>query len=84
MVTQAEIIKWFCMGFGFGEIEHAYVISAYAHVPVEEVFDKRLSGLGWGQIKQDYGLLSFSKKGPGGKDSANNSHGKNNKPGKKP
>ena len=50
-------------GLGFGEIARAYV-TAYASNGVltpEQVLDMRLAGVGWGQIKKDYGIH------PGGK-----------------
>jgi hypothetical protein len=56
-VEYTEIIGWFCKGYGFGEISHAYEISKLTDVLVEEVFDLRASGMGWGKIKQSYGLI---------------------------
>ena len=56
-VEYDEIIGWFCEGYGFGEIKHAYDISKLKEVPVEEVFALRASGMGWGKIKQSYGLI---------------------------
>lgn len=88
MVQQAEVLSWFCQGYGFGEVELAYVISAYAHVPVNEVFDRRASGLGWGQIEQDYGLKGHSKQAlnshKNNKAGGKNAHVKGGKHGKKP
>ena len=55
-VKYTEIIGWFCKGYGFGEISHAYDISKLKNVPVDEVFALRGSGMGWGKIKQSYGL----------------------------
>jgi hypothetical protein len=51
-VPYEEIMAWFCMGFGFGEIDLAYSLSLQTGVPVEEIFNLRMSGLGWGQIKK--------------------------------
>jgi hypothetical protein len=56
-VDYTEIIGWFCKGYGFGEISHAYDISKLKGVPVDEVFALRASGMGWGKIKQSYGLI---------------------------
>jgi hypothetical protein len=56
-VDYTEVIGWFCKGYGFGEISHAYDISQLKGVPVEDVFDLRASGMGWGKIKQSYGLI---------------------------
>ncbi len=51
-VTPAEILYWFCQGYGFGEIELAYELAQGAGVPVETVFEMVESGMGWGLIKQ--------------------------------
>jgi len=51
-VSADEIMKWFCQGFGFGEIDQAYALSAEIGVPVNDIFTLRSSGLGWGEIKQ--------------------------------
>jgi hypothetical protein len=45
-------------GFGFGEIARAY-LTAYASdgaLTPEQVLGMRLTGVGWGQIKQEYGV----------------------------
>jgi hypothetical protein len=42
---------WFCRGFGFGEIEHAYSLGLQTGKPVAEIFAMRTSGMGWGQIE---------------------------------
>lgn len=51
-VPYAEIMSWFCQGYGFGEIDLAYDLSKSSHKPVTEIFDIRKSGQGWGQIKK--------------------------------
>lgn len=56
-VSYAEIMGWFCQGFGFGEIEIAYDLAAESGLPVTDVFALRQSGLGWGQIMQQLGAL---------------------------
>jgi hypothetical protein len=56
-VDYTEIMGWFCKGYGFGEISHAYDISKLKGIPVEDVFALRASGMGWGKIKQSYGLI---------------------------
>ena len=84
-VEYEDIMYWFCdCGYGFGEIAQAYQISEKAGVSVEEVFDQRGSGMGWGQIKQSYGLAGYSKppqtQGHGKPDHANkNKHGNKGK-----
>lgn len=56
-VGYQEMMGWFCGGFGFGEIDLAYGLSRETGVSVEEVFTMRSSGLGWGEIKQQLGVL---------------------------
>lgn len=51
-VPYAEIMGWFCQGFGFGEIDLAYGLSQQYGVPVSEIFGMRTSGMGWGEIKK--------------------------------
>jgi hypothetical protein len=53
-VPYAEIMGWFCQGYGFGEIALAYTISKQAGVPVADVFALRASGMGWGEILKHY------------------------------
>lgn len=65
-VSYDEIMGWFCQGYGFGEIRHAYSISSQVDVPVEEVFDQREAGFGWGQIRKHYGLIGPGSARPGG------------------
>lgn len=52
-VTYEEIMNWFCLNNGFGEIDLAYSLSQETEIPVEEIFAMRESGMGWGQIKQE-------------------------------
>jgi len=57
-VSYDEIMTWFCDGrYGFGEINQAYSLSEETGVPVEDIFGMRASGMGWGQIKQDLGVI---------------------------
>lgn len=56
-----EIMDWFCQGYGFGEIDQAYQISQAADVPVATIFAQRTGGMGWGEIKQAYGLIGKDK-----------------------
>lgn len=51
-VTYEEIMTWFCLNYGFGEIDLAYSMSLESGVPVADIFAMRESGLGWGLIKQ--------------------------------
>jgi hypothetical protein len=50
-VTYDEIMVWFCQGFGFGEIDLAYELSARSEIDVSAFFDRKLKGEGWGEIK---------------------------------
>lgn len=64
-VDYAVIMHWFCdYRFGFGEIDTAYSLSLQTGLPVEEIFQMRLDGMGWGQIKQTL----IEKKNPPGKE----------------
>ncbi len=56
-VPYAEIIGWFCEGFGFGEIDLAYGLSQDTGTAVAEIFDMRRQGLGWGEIMQALGAI---------------------------
>jgi hypothetical protein len=49
-VTYEEIMGWHCRGFGFGEIARAYLLDEYGTLTLEDIFNLRLSGVGWGQI----------------------------------
>jgi hypothetical protein len=51
-VPYEEIMGWFCIHFGFGEIDLAYGLSLEYGVPVDDLFGMKSSGMGWGQIKQ--------------------------------
>lgn len=51
-VPYAEIMKWFCQGYGFGEIDLAYDLAHASGKPVEEIFAMRASGMGWGEIRK--------------------------------
>ncbi len=65
-VEYEEIMGWFCQGFGFGEIDLAYSLLSQESlktaqtIDVDGLFDKRKSGLGWGQIKKNPGLIDAS------------------------
>ena len=51
-VPYTEIMGWFCQGFGFGEIDQAYALSAQSGTDVSAIFAMKHSGLGWGEIKK--------------------------------
>ena len=46
-------MEWFCKGFGFGEIDLAYSLSLENGKPVSEIFTMRVSGMGWGQVREN-------------------------------
>jgi hypothetical protein len=74
-VAYAEIMGWFCSGFGFGEIDLAYGLAEQTGTAVEEIFALRQSGLGWGQIKQHLGVK------PGNGPGSSNNPGQSDDPG---
>jgi hypothetical protein len=50
-----QIMDWFCNDhFGFGEIDRMYTLSETYGVSLTTLFDMRISGLGWGQIKKQW------------------------------
>jgi hypothetical protein len=51
-ITYDEVMEWFCKGFGFGEIDLAYDLSLKSGLPVADIFQMRIDGLGWGVIKK--------------------------------
>lgn len=61
-VTYDEVMDWFCLGYGFGEIDMAYRLSVLSGVSVDEIFQMREDGMGWGQIKQELGYSGNSGK----------------------
>jgi hypothetical protein len=78
-VPIAEIMGWFCQGYGFGEIDQVYNMRLVEGMSVGEIFASRSSGQGMSEIKQ--GLLLPAEKNK----SANaNSSAKEAKPAKAP
>jgi hypothetical protein len=56
-VDYQEIMNWFCDGWGFGEIRIAYeAVLENPEYTVEQLFEMRKSGLGWGEILATIGL----------------------------
>jgi len=50
-----QIMDWFCNDhFGFGEIQIMLTLSETQGVSITTIYDMRLSGLGWGQIKKQW------------------------------
>lgn len=54
-VDYEAIMDWFCQGFGFGEIELAYLLSEEVGLTVDEVFALRAEGMGWGNVRKELG-----------------------------
>ena len=74
-VSYEEIMGWFCQGFGFGEIEHAYSLSLESGTPVADIFAMRSSGMGWDEIRK--ALLGDGDDGnPGNGNGNDNPHKK--------
>jgi hypothetical protein len=55
-VPYAEIMGWHCKGFGFGEIARAYLVARTGKMTVQQVFDARKAGKGWGEILKEAGI----------------------------
>lgn len=55
-VEEQIIINLRTLGYGYGEISHALVISQRTGVPIDQVISLRDSGMGWGQIAKKYDL----------------------------
>jgi hypothetical protein len=51
-VPYDEIMGWKCSGFGFGEIMHAYALSATSTLSASAIIELRDLGYGWGQIRK--------------------------------
>ena len=85
-VPYAEIMGWFCQGFGFGEIDLAYSLSLESGTPVIQIFDMRRSGMGWGEIRQallgGLGIGNGNGNGNSNGNSNGNRNGKGHKKGK--
>ncbi len=82
-VSYETIMGYFCgqPHYGFGQIKHAYAVAEITGISVDEVFALRESGLGWGQIKQQYGLIGGGHgngNGPIPKDDTRNGNGNGN------
>jgi hypothetical protein len=51
-VAYSEVLRWYCQGFGYGEIDLAYSISKQTGTPVAKIFQMKSSGIGWGDIQK--------------------------------
>jgi hypothetical protein len=57
-IPYTQVMALHAEGFGFGEIARAYLTAQAADgaLTPEQVLNMRLAGVGWGQIKKDYGV----------------------------
>jgi len=78
-VPPAEIMGWFCQGFGFGVIDIAYGLSRELGAPVADVFAMRSAGMSWGEIRQAV-LRDQGDDQPGPPDRSGEEPGKPDKP----
>jgi hypothetical protein len=70
-VSYEEIMARFCQGYGFGEIELAYLLAEEAGISVEEVYALRDAGMGWGNIRKHLGAApGLGNDKPKGNDNA--------------
>jgi hypothetical protein len=62
-ISYTQVMSWHAQGFGFGAIARAYLtaLASNGALTPEQVLAQRQAGVGWGQIKRDYGVP------PGGK-----------------
>jgi hypothetical protein len=57
-ISYTQVMSWHAQGLGFGTIARAY-LTAYASdgaLTPEQVLALQQAGVGWGQIKKDYGV----------------------------
>lgn len=62
-----QIMEWFCMGnFGFGEIKSAFKASMLLEggYSIEQILDMKEELGGWGQVKQELGLIGKDRQKP--------------------
>lgn len=55
-VEYEEVMKWFCEGNAFEDILLALETRDLSDVPVEVLLDKKMKGMEWEQIWQEFGL----------------------------
>lgn len=56
-VSPEETMAYFCKGFGFGQIMLALQTKELKGLEVSELLETRKSGMGWGQIWKEHGLV---------------------------
>ena len=62
-VTYEEIMGWYQRGYSFSEIKFAYYIRSGSgnQASIQDLFNLRAQGLGWGQIAQQYNVRLGNK-----------------------
>jgi hypothetical protein len=51
-VSYNEVVGWYCQGFSYSDIDHAYQLSRQYNVSVANILGMRSAGMNWGQIIQ--------------------------------
>ena len=51
-LAPAEVMKWFCQGYKYADIDKAYSLSFQYGKPVADILAMRASGMGWGPIEK--------------------------------
>jgi len=59
-ISLSAIMSRFCQGFGFGEIDQAYMLRDKGY-DLDQIFGLRKTGLGWGEIEQVLNAQPSSK-----------------------
>lgn len=83
-VYYEEVMSWFCVGnFGFGEIKNAFKANMKLgeEYSAEEILAMKEELGGWGNVKQELGLIGKDKNKPDD-ETANGLENKNDKPDK--
>ena len=57
-ISYTQVMSWHAQGLGFGAIARAYLTANASNgaLAPEQVLAQRQAGVGWGQIKRDYGV----------------------------
>lgn len=62
-VTAEQVQDYFCQGYSIGEIMLALMTHMFNGEEVEAILDKRDTGMGWGNIWKDAGMIGNAKEG---------------------
>jgi hypothetical protein len=57
-ISYTQVMSWHAQGFGFGAMARACLTANASNgaLTPEQVLTQRQAGVGWGQIKRDYGV----------------------------